>query len=147
MSVSKTLYTTTRNIPQRDETGWGAEVTTDLEDLVDHAEDTSCKVGTEIVAKEPQTTTVPTAGYTLAATHRRHLLNPASAVSLDATTAIAAGTITGQLLTLVGASDTNTVTILNGANTVMNGSIILGLNEEITFRWDGADWVEKGRTS
>jgi len=65
------------------------------------------------------------------------------AITLDATKAISDGKAQGDLLILEGTSDTNTITILNGAN-VKLGSIsrVLGKEDTLTLIWNGNDWME-----
>jgi len=66
-----------------------------------------------------------------------------AAITLDATKAISDGKAQGDILILEGTSDTNTITILNGAN-VKLGSIkrVLGKEDTLTLIWNGDDWVE-----
>lgn len=70
-------------------------------------------------------------------------LKATQAITLDATKAISDGKAQGDLLILEGTSDTNTITILNGAN-VKLGSInrVLGKEDTLTLIWNGNDWVE-----
>jgi len=70
-------------------------------------------------------------------------LKATTAITLDATKAISDGKAQGDLLILEGTSDTNTITILNGAN-VKLGSIkrVLGKEDTLTLIWNGNDWVE-----
>jgi len=65
------------------------------------------------------------------------------AITLDATKAISDGKAQGDILILEGTSDTNTITILNGAN-VKLGSIsrVLGEEDTLTLIWNGNDWME-----
>ncbi len=68
--------------------------------------------------------------------------SPASAVVLNATTAIADGAAVGQVLILQGTSDTNTVTLNDGANVQLGATRTLGLNDTLSLIWDGANWIE-----
>lgn len=76
------------------------------------------------------------------------------AVSLISTPSIEAGSYEGQEITIVGQNSTNTLeiqdeSVLAGSTVILqNGSsITLGENENITLFWNGAAWVEKGRSS
>lgn len=70
-----------------------------------------------------------------------------SAVDISASPQIVAGTNIGQELTLIGRSATDTVQLDDGNGLSMNGTAILGLNDSITFYWDGTSWVEINRRS
>ncbi len=71
-------------------------------------------------------------------------------VTADTTTPIAAGTIDGQELRLVGLSDDNTLEILNGGNVDLNGAnMILYANSSFDFMWDDINsiWIETSRSN
>lgn len=72
----------------------------------------------------------------------RFIQGSGGAVTVSANPQIAAGTIIGQRLTLVGRSDTNTVTYNNGNGLVTNGIRVLKASSTIEFLWDGTNWVE-----
>lgn len=57
---------------------------------------------------------------------------------------IADGTVSGQLLCVIGTSDSNTVTIADGSNTAQNSDITLGSGDIIMYVWDGTggNWTE-----
>jgi hypothetical protein len=63
-------------------------------------------------------------------------------VTLNAITAIGAGSPPGTLLILRGTSDVNTVTIPDNANTALGASRTLGLNDTLTLVYTGAIWAE-----
>ena len=76
----------------------------------------------------------------------------AAPVTVTATPSITACTAAGEILTLIGESATNTVTLqdnagLSGSKLQLNGNITLGLNSSITFQCDAAagNWVEISR--
>ncbi|MDP3015141.1 MAG: right-handed parallel beta-helix repeat-containing protein [bacterium] len=101
----------------------------------------------EKITIERQTAAAPTAGSTLdaSANPKSYVpLAPTSAVTLNATTAIADGKSSGDMLILEGTSDTNTVTIPHNANTILSGasSKTLGLEDILKLLWNGSDWVE-----
>ena len=148
MSITKTLYGTTRIIPQTDETGWGAEVTGSLEDIHDALEDTTLQLtGGTIVKKVTNTASSLADNATLTPVSELHTVTGSGgAVTLNATTSITDGTA-GQILLIIGGSDANTVTILNGSNTKMNGPITLSQYDRIDFYFDGTYWVEVGRST
>lgn len=151
MSVQKDLYGTTRTIPVTNDTVWGDETTAVLEDLVDGVEDTTAQlVSTQCVARSTSTTTTIAAAGTLTPTYRVHKVSGSgAAVTLSATTAIADGEKDGQLLTLMGNHATYTVTILDGANTQLNGNVTLEQYETIELRWDTtlSAWQELTRSN
>lgn len=135
MAVNKSYNGTTYSIPQNGDENWGTDVTAFLSD---------------VATKENNvpSTSVPTAGGTLTPSQRHYKLAPASAVTLNTTTAITDGSYNGQELTLQGTSDTNTVTIQHGANTNLNGDIILGNGHMISLVWDSTNkWSEIYRSN
>lgn len=141
MSVSKTLFGATVNIPVRPEKGWGNEVTNILTQLIDSANQTQNLVSGVAYLLLTNTTSVVTAGSSLTTTHCVHKLSAASAVTLSTSTAIVDG-VAGQLLVLLGTSDANTVTIKEAANTALNGTCVLKNYSAIVLIFDGTVWVE-----
>jgi hypothetical protein len=87
-------------------------------------------------------TNVPAASSTLTPTTGFVKLNPASSVTLNATTAIAGAANPGTLLILQCVSSSFTVTINDNANTRLSIAHTLGLNDTLTLLWDGSVWVE-----
>lgn len=78
-----------------------------------------------------------------------YVISNSGAVSL-ANLQIAEGNFVGQLLTVIGTSDSNTIQLGNsspgdasGVDT--NGIVILGSHSSIIFVWDGANWSEISR--
>lgn len=63
-------------------------------------------------------------------------------VTISANPQITAGTQVGQILTLMGTDDTNTLTLSNGNGLVMNGDCTLLNDSVIGFVWDGTNWCE-----
>lgn len=84
-------------------------------------------------------------GFTLEPATRFHQLTGTAARTSDTTTAIKDGTFIGEIMILEGTSNTNTITIVDNANTKLNGNVVLGLNETLTLMWNDTDWVEIGR--
>jgi len=70
-----------------------------------------------------------------------------AAVTSTAVTAIHDGDFDGQLLFLIGTDDTNTITILDGANTALAGDVTLGENDTITLIFITDTWVELSRSN
>jgi len=73
-----------------------------------------------------------------------------SAVTITATPSITNGTATGQQLTLIGYSATNTVTLqdtasLSGSTLHLNGNWVAGQYSALTLVWDGSFWNEISR--
>lgn len=67
------------------------------------------------------------------------------AVTISANPKIAAGNQDGDLLLVVGRSDSNTVTIANGNGVSQNGAITLRVDDSILYSWDTTNWVEVSR--
>lgn len=145
MAISKTWNGTPYQIPETSEEGWGPEMTNYLADLADNA---VSKIGSVSLVAIETTDITPTAGSTVTVSRGHHTLSPASAVTLSASTALGDGTTDGEVVILQGTSDTNTVTILNGANTSLNGHAMLGEDQILQLRWDASagNWVEIGRS-
>lgn len=72
----------------------------------------------------------------------------AGAVTVDATTALTAGTKDGQQCMLQGLSDVNTVTIPGVGNVNTNGACVLGNGDFLRLMWIAADsaWRETSRS-
>lgn len=67
-------------------------------------------------------------------------------ITVSASPAIQVGTIVGQKMTLIGRSNTNTVTLTNVSGQLeMNGDVTLGLSDVLDLIWDGTAWVETSR--
>lgn len=68
--------------------------------------------------------------------------------TLSATTAISNGTIDGQRMTLIGQSDSLTISITSAGNVICNGTCELFANSIIDFIWDNtaAKWIETNRS-
>jgi len=67
------------------------------------------------------------------------------AVDVSANPQIAAGTVLGQKLTVIGRSATNTVTLEDGTGLSLNGMWVGGLDDVIGLMWDGTNWAEEYR--
>jgi len=66
-------------------------------------------------------------------------------INVTANPRIAAGTAVGQILKLVGRSDTDTLTLANGNGLSLNGDITLLADDVIVLFWDGTNWTEETR--
>lgn len=69
------------------------------------------------------------------------------AVTITANPQIQAHTVVGARMTLVGRSDTNTVTISNGTGLELNGNITLSAASVLYLMWDGTVWFEVSRNN
>lgn len=151
MPNPKTLFGTSRDVPLKGERKWGNSMTGVVEDLIDGVDGTSLLLSSGVtLAKLESTDTTIADAATLTPTHPIHRIQGSGgAVTLDATAAIADGSIDGQLLILQGVSDTNTVTIEDAANTKMNGQAFLNDGASITFIWDSTNslWREQTRNN
>jgi hypothetical protein len=67
------------------------------------------------------------------------------AVIVTANPQIAAGSVVGQELIVIGRSDSNTVTFADGTGLSLNGSITMYADSVLSLIWDGTNWVETSR--
>lgn len=149
MAVSKDLFDEARLVPETDEVDWDNEVTTILSDLLDGADrvlfrDSSLNIGIRLQSA----TSSLAASATLTPTAPIHKVQGSGgAVTLDTTTAIADGEKDGQVLRLVGLSDTNTVSIEHDSNVQLNGNVTLRKYEVLVLVWESTngEWVEHFR--
>jgi len=66
------------------------------------------------------------------------------AVTLTSDPSITDGLV-GQQITIIGTSDTNTITITNNLGVKLGGATrVLGINDTLTLVYDGTDWLEIG---
>ena len=151
MAISQTYLNLARLIAETDEEDWGDETTAFLVDLLKAGDLTEFRsVATNILAKRVigADLTIAVAG-TITWTANHHLVTgDGAAVTVDATTGIAAGEVDRQPLRLVGGSDTNTVTLAFAGNVNVNGAAVLGAGHVIDLEWDltNTEWIEVGRS-
>lgn len=148
MSIAKTFLDQARLVPEKDETGWGPEVTDQLVDLLDGADFVLALDGSSnFLVRLQAATSSLAAGATLTPTKPVHKVvgNP-GAVTLGG---IAAGAKDGQVLILVGTDDAKPVSLVHAGNLVLNGDITLGAYDVLRLAWDatGSKWYELGRNS
>ena len=86
----------------------------------------------------------PGIGSTISPVTSVLLLNPSTAVTLDATTPIAGGVSAGTLLILVGTSDVNTVSVPDSGNVHLSGTRVLGDGDTLTLIFSVIIWSEMG---
>lgn len=67
------------------------------------------------------------------------------AVTVTAAAQVSAGTVVGQQMILVGASDVNTVSLSDGTGLSLNGAMTFFNHSALTLMWDGTVWTELGR--
>lgn len=67
-------------------------------------------------------------------------------VIITANPKIAVGSVVGQMFTLIGCSDTNTVTINDGTGVQLNGPITLAKYSTLDLIWNGTVWSERARS-
>jgi hypothetical protein len=152
MSQNGTYSGTTYAVPETDEVDWGETVTALLIQHLLGGNTTECVLtaANQGAHRASSTSTTLAAGATLTQTYALHkVAGSGAAVTLSATNSIADGTFDDQVLIVQGSSATNTVTILDGSNTRMNGNITLAQGDTIAFRWDLADsnWWEMYRST
>lgn len=93
-------------------------------------------------------TVVAATGITAAMLSRMMYFNTASAINITADPQIANGT-SGQIITIIGSSDTNTLTLDDSAGLRLTGQMILGIGDNITLMYEGTigDWIELSRSN
>lgn len=69
----------------------------------------------------------------------------AAPITVTANPQVAAGSLVGQKLVLIGESGTNTVTLADGSGLSLNGSVVIGQDSVIGLVFDGTNWVEEFR--
>ena len=69
------------------------------------------------------------------------------AVNITANPQIAAGTSSGETLTIYGTSDTDYIILEHGNGLVMNGSMAVKKDETIKFIWNATSWAETSRNN
>lgn len=146
MGTSKTALGTTVNSPSTGDRPWG----TDQEQINNLVLDwlAANAIDNNIQKESIGSLLSIAASGTITPTATIHTVEGASGAQVaDTTTAIADGSETGQKLRLRGTSNTNTLEIQDGSNTVMRGDVILGLDDLISFVWDGTDWIETSRST
>lgn len=104
----------------------------------------------EVSGSRASPTGITAAGGITSTANQRQILfvqGSGGAVTITASPAISAGTTVGQELTLIGRSDTNTLTVPHQASAVeLNGDCTLGAGDMLNLIWDGTAWVESSRT-
>jgi hypothetical protein len=110
------------------------------------AQSLSLSTGTMEVGHSTEIQNINAGGQIAATSTFVFVVGNGSAVTANGTTAIADGT-DGQMLIIVGRNDANTVTINDGANTVMAGNVTLGSGDSITFVFGNGNWYELSRSN
>jgi hypothetical protein len=148
MSIAKVLHGVTYNIPETKEKSWGPTVTPLFSQIIDDLNGLSVPIGGIPQFLFQSTSTSLAAGSTLTQTHPWHRISGTpGAVTLSASMAIADGAAPGILLVLTGGI--NPVTILDAANTFMNGNCTLSSGDALALLWDATNsyWWELWRNS
>ena len=93
-------------------------------------------------------TVVAATGITAAMLSRMMYFNTAAAIDITADPQIANGT-SGQIITIIGSSDTNTLTLDDAEGLRLASQIVLGIGDNITLFYEGTigDWVELSRSN
>lgn len=148
MTISKTFFDQTRLVPETDETGWGSEVTSQLCDLLDGADEILFRDSSNNVQMRLQAaSSTLAAGATLTQTSPVHKVQGTpGAVTLAG---ITAGEKDGQVLVLIGQHAVNTVSLTYSATLLLNGNITLGLGDIVRLVYDlpGTRWIELFRNN
>lgn len=124
-----------------------ANITINSQGRITAASNGSAAGATIVGSRASPTAIVAAAGisYSAATATDNYIQGSGGAVTVSANPQIAAGTVDGQRLVLIGRSATNTVTIADGTGLSLNGSWVGGLDSMIALRWDGTNWVEISR--
>lgn len=90
----------------------------------------------------------PADAATLTPLGYRNQILPISGSGGAVTLANVAGTNAkdGDVMTLIGTSDTNTVTVVSATNVALNGSATLGLDSTLSLKYYSSKWRETGRS-
>lgn len=151
MSQNVTLFGTTYAIPETDERNWGTTMTNFSVNAGNGLDGISLllSTGKTLLKSEITTGTIADAATLTPTTTVHRISGSGGAATLDGTTAITDGSIDGQWLCLIGNDNTNTVTIDTGANTVLNGQVILTSGDVIFLIWDATAsvWQEIARNN
>jgi hypothetical protein len=151
MSIDTVLYGTTYAIPETDERDWGSTMTSLHTNATNGLDGISLLLasGKSLLKSEITTATIADAATLTPLTTVHRISGTGGAATLDGTTAITDGDIDGQWLCLIGNDNTNTVTIDTGANTTLNGQVVLTLGDVIFLIWDATAsvWQEVARNN
>ncbi len=101
-----------------------------------------------IISVQSTGTVVAATGITAAMLHRVMYFNTAAAINISANPQIANGTA-GQIITIIGGSDTNTLTLDDTDGLRLSAQAVLGIGDAITLIYEAniADWVEISRSA
>lgn len=96
----------------------------------------------------PTGTVSAATGITAAMLSRMIYFNTAAAINITANPQIANGA-NGQIITIIGSSDTNTLTLDDTDGLRLTGQCILGIGDNITLLYEGTigDWIEISRSN
>ena len=156
------LFGVNRTVPDDGATNWGSDVRGILVDLMKAVD----KLAQMTTADQPflvldgKTESVAT-GATLSVTNNRHDIQGSDGAGggaavtlagLSETTGDTGALKDGQTLLLVGTHDTHTVEMDSddgNGSWVLNGDMILGLNDAIYLMWDSTatKWIELSRNN
>jgi len=119
-------------------------ITADTDDQIDFevAGADELRITTTGPALVEQTVVVVTAGSIITPTGAYQPITSTAEFTASASTAVADGTVVGQLLILVNENASDVIHIPDAANTNISAQADLGNDDTITLIWDGADWLE-----
>jgi hypothetical protein len=102
----------------------------------------------DLIKMQVPTAVVQSAGTLTPANNRRQIqVIGGNGGAVSVTNILNTNAVAGDELTLMGNSDTNTVTFDSGTNVSMNGSCTLGLDDSISYIYVGTQWKEIGRNA
>lgn len=71
-----------------------------------------------------------------------YLQGSGGAVDVTANPQISAGALVGQIIIIIGCSNTNTLKLDDGTGLTLNGNFTMGSNDALAVQWDGIKWSE-----
>lgn len=136
---------TERQVPLTGETGWGPEVTTQLLDILRTLNDLFVEDTSNLRPRERVASSTPVNAAVVTPTAPVMALSGSGGA---VTVTLAAG-VDGQLVHLLGLSNTNTVSLAPSASLLLNGPIVLAQGTHISLRYHTllTAWVEVARNN
>ena len=145
MPTPQDFLGTERQVPLTGETAWGPETTTNLVDILRALDDIFVEDPSNLRLRERVATATPTAAAVVTPTAPVMALSGSGGA---VTVTLAAGA-DGQILHLLGLSNTNTVSLAPSASLLLNGPLVLAQGTHASLRYHTAltAWVEVSRNN
>ena len=151
MTISKTLFGASVDVPETPEEDWGDDVTGYNVSLIDGVDASVAKSGSTYYPKgSVASVTFTGTSDTLTRTaHKMRVQTNNGQQTLATSTPIAAGTVDGEELVIIGISDSNPIRIQDGGTAAgFNGDINFTSGVTLHAWWDDTSslWREIGRS-